>query len=254
MMTSATSAAASADGRACLAIAAVLFAMVSGCGRLAFDPGAAPDATIPDAALVDARPCSGTAHTAIDNFDDNVRDAALWGNAFMDAVSTHGEADGRLVIDVGANAAGDWAGYVTTSAYELADDRAFVEVLQLSAPGTNTILLLSPNLAETDGPSIESENGMLIFRLRINDTINDRASIAYDPAAHRWWQIRERAGRTYWELSRDGVNWTIGHDEPTSTPTMVFITLAAGAGLTTGTPGSAMFDNFNGGGAPPACP
>jgi len=31
----------------------------------------------------------------------------------------------------------------------------------------------------------------------------------HDPAAHRWWRLRESAGTTYWEVSGDGIQWAV---------------------------------------------
>ena len=120
---------------------------------------------------------------------------------------------------------------------------------------TNTALVASTSTAVTDGPSIESEQGMLRFRLRSGGQIFDRGSVPYSATEHRWWQLRERAGTTYWEMSPDAVTWTIGYQEASGANTTAFISLAAGTnGTASATPGTAIFDNFNGGGLPPSCP
>ncbi|HEX5059852.1 MAG TPA: hypothetical protein VFV99_10860 [Kofleriaceae bacterium] len=254
---------------------ALLVLLLDACGRFGFSgqshedatPGGGDDASsdsavidgaltdsVTDTMLVDAPPCTGTTHTITDNFDDNSRNTALWGNAYADSVTSYAETGGHVVITLGVNIANNWAGYMTTSGYSIAGDRVFVEVPQVSNPTTNTILLLWTSLAKTDGPSIEWEANKLFFRMRINDQIFDRANVTYSATTHRWWQIRERAGTMYWETSPDGVSWTVQHMEATPASTTAYITFAAGTNSANATPGTAIFDNFNGGGAPPSCP
>jgi hypothetical protein len=150
----------------------------------------------------------------------------------------------------------DYAGYVSSSLYDYKDDRVFVEVVKANTqPEGTTLLLLAATLDHADGPSIETDAGLLLVRVRIADVIYDRAMLPYDPVAHRWWQIRERAGRTYWETSPDAVAWTTQYDEPSATDTRALVTLAAGYdNFAAAQSDSVQFDNFNGGGAPPACP
>lgn len=229
-----------------------------GCGRLGFgltsDPGSGSDGGPGDGSLVDAGPCLGTTHQLTDNFDDNTFDAALWGNSYEDTSTRHVEANGRLEIRIAASSTNDWAGYVTTSTYQLAGDRVFVEVPVVNVQRGNTIMLLWTSLAKTDGPSVEHERGRLVMRRRIADQIFDRVDIAYDATAHRWWQVRERAGTMYWETSPDGALWTIRHQEPTPSVTTAVVTLAGGANNADPDPDLVVFDNLNGGGAPPLCP
>jgi hypothetical protein len=242
---------------ACLLVAA-------GCGRLGFGASESSDASrdgitlgdslLSDGTSIDAKPCAGTTHTVTENFDDNVYNAALWGNAYKDIKSTYAETGGRLVITLGMNSSNDWAGYVTTTGYQLANDRIFVEVPQISASGTNTMLMAAAALTFNDGPSIESETGRIEFRKRVGGAIMDLADLPYDPVEHRWWQLREAGGRTYWELSKDGINWITWYQENSAPSTNAFITLVAGTNASLASPGAAIFDNLNGGGAPPDCP
>ena len=245
--------------------------MLAACGRFGFgsadgdggtgdlasgDVGEVGIADAPGDAMpgVDAMPCAGTAHLFTDNFDDNTFNATTWGNSYEDSSSRHVEANGRLEIRIGANDADDWAGYVSSTAYQLEDDRVFVEVPAVNAQPGNTIMLLWTSLAKTDGPSIEHEGPRLVFRRRVNDNINDLAFVTYNAIAHRWWQIRERNGTTFWETSPDGQTWTLQHQQTTPGATTAIITLAAGSSAANPVTDLAAFDNLNGGGAPPLCP
>jgi hypothetical protein len=248
--------------------ALVFLLVAAGCGRWGFGATGESDANAPpddtgvddsssppsDGSAADAKPCAGTTHTLTENFDDNTYNAALWGNAYTDTKTMYAETGGRLVITLGTSSANDWAGYVTTLGYELANDRVFVEVPQISASGTNTMLMAAAAVTFNDGPSIESESGRLEFRKRAGGTIMDLADIPYNAVEHRWWQIRESNGRTYWELSSDGLDWLTWYQEPSAASTTAFITLVAGTNGAQAAPGSAIFDNLNGGGAPPDCP
>lgn len=239
--------------------------LLAACGRLGF--GSADDAdggagdSIRDVGgdVVgdiggDATPCGGTTHLLTDNFDDNAFDVLAWGNSYEDSSSRHVETNGRLEIRIGANDADDWAGYASSTIYELKDDRVFVEVPVVNSQPGDTLLLLWTSLARTDGPSIEHEATRLVFRRRVNDVINDLGFITYDAMAHRWWQIRERDGMTFWQTSPDGQTWTTQHQEPTPGATTAIITIAAGSSAANPVADLAVFDNLNGGGAPPLCP
>lgn len=239
--------------------AVVVIALASsGCGRFGFDvvdlgdAGPHGDGSIADV----APPCLGTSHLLVDNFDDNAYDAAKWGNAYQDATSRYAEVDGRLELQLSAGVTFDYTGYVSSDLYDYKEDRVFVEVVKGSSQiEGNTLLLLNTTLDHTDGPSVELDTGTLKMRMRIADVIRDRVTIPYDPVAHRWWQIRERAGRTYWETSPDGVAWTVHHDEPSAANTQTLVTLAAGYDdLAAAQDDVVRFDNLNGGGEPPSCP
>lgn len=233
---------------------------VSACGRLDFDVTAdgGDGSSTGDGmtATADASPCLGTSHLITDNFDDGVLDASLWGRSYQDVTSRHAEVNGQLEFQLSAGVTFDYAGYVSTSLYDYGDDRVFVEVVKANSElEGNALLLLNTTDAHTDGPSVEFEAGNLLVRIRIADVIYDRATMPYDPIAHRWWQIRERAGRTYWETSPDGIAWTTQHDEPSAADTQTLVTLAAGYDSLAATQDDVVrFDNLNGGGAPPLCP
>ena len=100
-----------------------------GCGRFGFGSlpadGGADSRTDSggDSGDAPAPSCQGTAHLITDNFDDNAFDGALWGGSYEDSSSRHVETGGRLEIQIGANDANDWAGYATSTLYELKDDR-----------------------------------------------------------------------------------------------------------------------------------
>lgn len=245
---------------------ALAILVLAGCGRFGFtasDPtsrdavsgGSGDDGAIGgEDATVDAQPCGGTTHTLTDNFNDNTFDAAKWGASYEDSVTRHVEANQQLEIHIGANIADNWAGYVSSTTYQLADDRVFVEVPQVNTQGGNTIFLLWTSTTKTDGPSLEWEAGKIRARARVNSNIVELANVTYNPVTQRWWQIRERAGMLYFELSPDGVNWTVLHAMATPAVTTATVTLAAGSGNSAPQTDLVVFDNLNGGGAPPACP
>jgi len=246
--------------------------VVCGCGRFGFSGSNGGDASgITDdvgggsavgdaltdgvAVVADApRPCGGTTHTLTDNFDDNTFDMNRWARSYEDSVSRHVETGGRVEMRLGPNIADNWAGYVATNVLELKEDRVFVEVPVAPVYDSNAILLLWTSTAKTDGPSIEWEANKLMIRRRINGIISELANVPYNAVAQRWWQIRERSGTLYWEVSPDGVTWTVLHQIATPAQTTALITLAAGTGIARAQTDLAVFDNFNGGGAPPACP
>lgn len=231
--------------------------LLAGCGRFAFDAVPTADAADADAADPDAAagpdalvPCGGTSHLLTDDFDDGVFDPATWGNAFAAGTSTYAETGGRFVVTVPAGE-GSYAGYESTDAYDLREDRAFVEVARVPVQSV-ALLQVFATPGTTLGLAVEYERGILLARKR-ESGLTVLADLPYDPVAHRWWQVREKAGVVYFETSPDGAAWTTFHQMATPFDLSAsYLTLSAG-GNNSGVVQTAEFDDFNGGGAPPAC-
>ena len=68
--------------------------------------------------------------------------------------------------------------------------------------------------------------------------------VPYEPALHRWLRLSESGGTTFWEVSADGVTYTVLYQA--SDPfTLTAVGLGFGAYQADAAPGFAVFDNFN---------
>lgn len=92
------------------------------------------------------------------------------------------------------------------------------------------------------------ENGILYMQA-VTDNMTDtgtQTSITYDSATMRWWRFRESAGNVLFETSSDRTVWTQRHSlMATKDITSCYTYFNAGSYGETGTPGEAVFDNYN---------
>lgn len=175
------------------------------------------------------------AHTLRDTFDDNAIDTTVWSSSRYAQ-----EVGGRLEIRPIANET-TWESYLTNGWYDLTDSSITVEVVQT----TSTYTFIE---ARVEGDN----NNKMTMWYSYGTLETDNIGIPYDPVAHRWWRMRERAGTLYWEVSPDGYGWTVIDSAPMPTPlSQVQVVLAAGAQTPSPNPGVALFDNLN---MPPGVP
>jgi hypothetical protein len=174
-------------------------------------------------------------HTVRDTFDDNVINAAVWYSGQLCQ-----EVGGRLEIHLIANET-TYEAYRTNDLYDLTDSSITVEVVQ-----TATVYTYLEARYDHDN------NTKLSMWLSGGTLETWNTSVSYDPVAHRWWRIRERAGTTYFDVSPDGYDWTVIDFTPTPIPVNgVEVVLGAGAQTPVPNPGVAIFDNLN---MPPGVP
>jgi hypothetical protein len=175
------------------------------------------------------------AHTLRDTFDDNAIDTTVWSSSQYAQ-----EVGGQLEIRPPANVTA-WESYQTVGLYDLVNSSVTVEVVQV----TSTYTFLD---VRVDGYNNQTLG--LWFSYGTLETLN--TSVPYDAVAHRWWRIRETAGKIYWEVSPDAHAWTVLDFVPTPFPvTSMSVVLAAGAQTPSPNPGVALFDNLN---MPPGVP
>jgi hypothetical protein len=195
----------------------------------------------------DLRSCGAT-QSVVDNFDLNTV-APFWS-----AIAPASESGGLAVVPLPSPAAAGVLGeFRTISPTDLRGSHVYVAVIQPTnvASHARTFLRVSNG---SDVLAIVEENGMISF----HDGATTLAMIPYDNVTHRWWQLREQANKVYFETSLDGssTSWTIR--AMTATPSWaasVIIELGAETYQSESSPGTAQFDNLNGGGPAtgPAC-
>lgn len=193
---------------------AVVVIALAGCGRLNYDdmarrdgeviadvPGFSLDASVfPDG--VAAAPC-GTSVLLADGFDDGVPGPLF--AAFTDADLTLSEPAGVWRIDFAPVVApGKYAGYHSTSLYAPEGLCATIEVL--AVPSGDGTLFMKLGSASQQIEFFEY-GGTLELRTHMGNAVAVLARLAFDPAQHRFWRLRQQGGITHWDTSPDDVQY-----------------------------------------------
>ncbi|HEX2190103.1 MAG TPA: hypothetical protein VHG51_14445, partial [Longimicrobiaceae bacterium] len=141
-----------------------------------------------------------------------------------------------------------YSGYYTMALHDLRGSQVSLEVLQTlnPAPGSFTYLQAKYENSNDERLGMETVNGQLFAVYWVAGAKHTAASVAYSASQHRWWRIRERAGRTYFETSPDGCDWNVLADVSIAVRLdRLEITFGVGTEPATSNPGTAIFDNFN---------
>lgn len=144
----------------------------------------------------------------VDDFNDNVRDTALWPNSFGTISETGGRA--RVEINTGYNA------YSSAKAYKLQGSQVTLQVFPPNAGaaevGTTEAwaqVLVKSNVDGTDmGFEVQLTSGSLYCFSRSGFFDPESAAYTYNDTNHRWLRIRENAGNVYFDAAPDGHTWT----------------------------------------------
>jgi hypothetical protein len=179
------------------------------------------------------------AHTLSDNFSDNMTDTARW-SVDNDAR----EVNQRVEARPPANMNDGYAGYQSKVSYDLTGSSVKLEVLQTLTVQSGVTYLR----AGYSGDSVRllAVNGKLLCSQILGDVTTTLAIVPYDPVNHRWWQLREFGGTTFWEVSSDGQNWTTLFSKSNFMDlTVVSFVFRALTDSPTPSPGVAIFGAFN---------
>jgi len=227
------------------------------------------DAALADAALLDVAPGDGPAQDGLtadagpppcgklgliaDNFDDGLRGPEWVEEAYSDPGVGLAETGGRLTITLVDGMAGShWGAYESAHSADLRDSTLFVEAPAVPNGATGADMVFGAFVGPGNNNTVQftAQQGRLFFVYRINDVETDVLDIPYNPSAHRWWQFREAGGMLYWETSTNGSGWTVRAMHATPIPlASARVVMAAGTDRAETAPGSAVFDNLNGGSA-----
>jgi hypothetical protein len=181
------------------------------------------------------------AHTFSDNFNDNSRDTLKW-KLLGDGESR--EVNQRLELRPLPNKTDGFISQETESTYDLTNSWVRVEVLQtLSMPKASTYLFA---ISSAGTVSFLVKDGYVHCRHSASGTSVVFARVPYSAVHHRWWQLRESAGTTYWEVSADGQQWTalLSMSNPVNLTSVTF-QMRAYTEIPLPAPGVAIFDSFN---------
>lgn len=181
-----------------------------------------------------------------DNFDDNLLDTAKWSD-WGDAQTV--ETNSRLEF-TNVNS-GTYYGIDSANNYTLDESRAFVELVDPGAHTTYANYEAYPLMLEVDANNklywMVSDGFARAYKL-VATTFTQVWNATYDATNHRWVQIREASGTTYWETSATGAagSWTTRHSESTPiTHTNLKVVIMVGAWASPGGTTTMIVDNFN---------
>jgi hypothetical protein len=154
------------------------------------------------------------------------------------------QVDGRLQVTQADPTIYREGGYETRRWYLLRGSRVFVEVPDYDTTKDGTVVF---EVESADNPDARFEltGTELALDYAYAGDRHRVSKLVYDPAAHRFWQVRETEGTLYWETSPDGETWEI----QASTSSLPFADLARVKLLAFLPPnaGPVFFDNLNGG-------
>lgn len=142
-----------------------------------------------------------------DDFADNSVNTTLWSQFAFGSV-TGSETAGTYQFAVTTAGTGA-AQLLTQSRYDLTGDYFATELT--SAGAQEAGLQAYATMAQVDASNqayVTVANGFMGAVQNVAGVITGLNFIAYDPALHRWFRIREAAGTTYWEVSANGVVWS----------------------------------------------
>lgn len=193
----------------------------------------------------------GTTSTLQDDFDDG---STSWQWVpYTVPPGAIGEPDGQLRIDLGASTAvGAEASNGSNYATVLRNDVVRVQVVQVAAVNdVETYLTFGSD--PNNWLVLYHLDGILHAEVFVDGSIRSANTATYQAAAHRYWQIREHAGRVWFEVAADTASWTSLLDAPA--PAMLdagYVTIGAVAYRALNQAQTVIFDDFNVGRPRPA--
>jgi hypothetical protein len=199
----------------------------------------------PDSGIINTK--CGTVEMAVEDFESPEIDWDRWDTWVDDPGLSVEHKDGQLVFDHPAGIY-EGAGYFATDLYRFRGGRAYIEVVDAQADSGVGLYFWVLVDGWHDGWALVQHRGTLSFRYRVNDEEFSIGSISYDPAQHRWWQLREQDGTVYWETSPDATSWTTHITMASALTTkMVFPGVSTWLSDAEETSWTLQVDNFNGG-------
>jgi hypothetical protein len=190
----------------------------------------------------------GKASLLADDFETDTLNTALW-YAYQDPGTTVSLTGGKVELTLDSNlATSSWAVLSSRYYYDLTESRVSVEVIQSVNVATFAEMALVLRRDDQNELALVQQVGLLRAVTQVGSDRYSSPNMLYNPSAHRFWQIRESGGTTYWETSPDGASWTAFWQGSTpSFAPLVRASFEIGTSSFIENPGAAHIDNFNGG-------
>lgn len=170
-----------------------------------------------------------------DDFADNSLDTFQW-TTFAFGNGSGSEVGGQYQFQITSGGTGV-AQLLSQTRYDLVGGSFAAELT--SAGVQENGLQAYAAMAQIDASNqvyITVANSFIGAIQNVGGSITGLAFVAYDAALHRWFRIREAAGTTFWEVSANGVFWTLIHSAANPIAlTDVTLVIAADTFLSLGT-------------------
>lgn len=230
-----------------------LLVALCGCGRFGFndasrgDGGGPPDvlglsldATIVADGVL-AAPCGSTVLLQ-DGFD--VAGAAPTFGSYTKSGLTLRETTSALEVVFGTSVSdGNYAGYKSVVAPPSEGLCGSVHVLQVAGSNGLTFFKLLSQGTDVQQVELAVYQGFLSARTHLDKQVAVLFSIPFDISAHGWWRLRQQGGTTYWDVSGDGVSYTLLASTTFITDPTLKFEVGAGSYGSSSNAGLAAFDD-----------
>jgi len=131
-----------------------------------------------------------------------------------------------------------------STVYDLQNGAISVEIPEVIANGSNNRVSLSVIGGTGDRTAMTENAGMLSANAQISSGSAQIINVPFDPVAMRWWRIANQAAGMTWEVSPDGMHWTV-LSAPFPMSGIDRCDIAIAVESSSGTPGEAQFDNVD---------
>lgn len=174
--------------------------------------------------------------TLTDDFNDGVVNTTKWTPS-----GSVRESSGRAVVP----AEPSYPSLTSKQQYDLTGSHVLAEVPAV-AGGVTSETYMTLTTSEGNSVAIIKSGLNLLFRSEVAGRVENPGAVVYNASVHRWWRIREAAGRVYWETSADGITWVTRRSASLGVKlSSVSVKLRAGYWGLEIAPTPAQFDNLN---------
>jgi hypothetical protein len=207
---------------------------------------ALPDADIPDVNVPDATPrvCAPVQYST--DFSSSAGWWIFWEVPQFLNPSSAFISQGVGILRPGSTDSTAWSG-MRSPGGDFRGRMVAIEFPQMvnTAEPVTVFFGLDNNGGGTPYVRFHQQAGVLSFDYHDGGSVVARDTVPFDPQQHRFWQVRENAGTTYWETSADGNDYVALFQ--IATPPVIsnsIISLGAGTVSYVDQPGEAHADNL----------
>lgn len=146
--------------------------------------------------------------TLRDNFDDNVRNAALWSDPGSHVVEVNQELETTTLL------AGAYYYLTSVATYDLTGSYLYAKLIDAGNQSLVSLEAILRVQLDSNNALFWSVNGGLKRAYkRVAGVTTQQWSATYDAFFDLYFRIRETGGTTYWETSKDSISWRIRYSE-----------------------------------------
>jgi hypothetical protein len=179
-----------------------------------------------------------------DDFSSGVIDSR-WGATYATGGCTNVEAGGAVNMMLKSNATQD-CGLASAAGFDLTGDAVFTALTTVPANNGNIYTILRASSLAGDNVEVGLVGTSIISAQNVGGVYTELTTNAYDPVAHKFWQLAVSGGMLHFQVSPDGMSWSDLHAQ-VSPISLVGVFLSIGTGTTgnVSNPGSAVFITFD---------